>query len=355
MAISIKQNYGENNNPANSPYSGPLASLYENRYTYDALRYPRDLGSDYRGHIVKFDIYDVKPLDIKEVQNLATKYVVNPAEKAWEKAGKIYDESIAIAKEAISDPAGTAQRVKDQALSGAKNVYDAATGAFGDVTGRLSDFGQKISEATGGKLQIEPRNESISKSISLYMPDSVNFSYNSSYGNLSLAEAAGSIPLVGKIAQAVTGGIGQGGNPLLRLGLNAAGYVFNPQQQLMFEGIDFRTYQMSFTFTPYSAQESENIKKIIKTFREYAAPTIVGAAAGFFFNPPGMFDVSFLFNGKTNENLNKIKKSVIESIDVNYTPNGWAAHENGAPVQTTLTMSFKEMFLVDRIQIRDGY
>ena len=43
--------------------------------------------------------------------------------------------------------------------------------------------------------------------------------------------------------------------------------------------------------------------------------------------------------------MNYIKRSVIENIDVNYAPNGWAAHEDGAPVQTTITIQFKEMLI----------
>ena len=100
---------------------------------------------------------------------------------------------------------------------------------------------------------------------------------------------------------------------------------------------------------------AENVKNIIQTFRQYAAPTVVRGLAGFFFNPPGMFDVSFLYNGQQNAKLNKIKKSVITSVDVNYAPNGWAAHEDGAPVQTTLTLQFQEMSLTDSSDIANGY
>jgi hypothetical protein len=39
-----------------------------------------------------------------------------------------------------------------------------------------------------------------------------------------------------------------------KLLLRGQGYAFNPQQQILFEGIDFRTYTMSFTFTPYSQE-----------------------------------------------------------------------------------------------------
>jgi hypothetical protein len=123
----------------------------------------------------------------------------------------------------------------------------------------------------------------------------------------------------------------------------------------MFDGIDFRTYQMAFTFTPYTRQEAETVKKIINAFKYHAAPEITTAGAGMFFIPPSTFDVDFLFNGKTNRNVNKVAESVLESVDVNYAPNGWAAHDDGAPVQTTLTLSFKEMELIDKTKIRDGY
>ena len=70
MAVSIIQNYGSNNNPANAPFSGPLAALYNNRYAYQALQYPRDLGSTYKGHIVKFDVYEVVPKTLEDVRKI---------------------------------------------------------------------------------------------------------------------------------------------------------------------------------------------------------------------------------------------------------------------------------------------
>ncbi len=361
MAVSITQNYGSNNDPANAPFSGPLASLYNNRYAYQALQYPRDLGSTYKGHIVRFDVYEVNPVTLQEISD----YVVGKYNENSQALG----ERVAQLENAASSAAQNPGAVVDYALQAAKDKFNETKNLYnqltsGGLSGATSQIGQSITdnlpklisgEYTTANLQIQPRNQRISKSISLYMPDTVDFSYTSSYTDLNLADAAGSIPLVGGIAKAITSNAGQDGNALIRLGLNAAGYVFNPQQQLLFQGIDFRTYQMAFTFTPSSAQEAENVKNIIQTFRQYAAPTIVRGLAGFFFNPPGMFDVSFLYNGQQNDKLNKIKKSVIENVEVNYAPNGWAAHEDGAPVQTTLTLSFKEMSLTDSADIKQGY
>lgn len=370
MAVSIIQNYGNNNDPSNAPFSGPLAALYNNRYAYDSLQYPRDLGSSYKGHIVKFDIYEVNPVTLSEVGKYAvdklksmgfldTQSSINMAasgiQNAWNNAttGIINAATNApgAAAGAVSSTINSVQNFSaEQLYQAGVNYVDNLGNSVGQVFNNLA-----AGNYTSYDLKVEPRNERVSKSISLYMPDTVEFNYATPYTELTLAEAAGSVPLVGGIAKAITSTAGPSGNALVRLGLNAAGYVFNPQQQLMFQGIDFRTYQMSFVFTPTSAQEAQNIKNIIQTFRKYAAPVTVKGAAGFFFNPPGMFDVSFLYNNSTNTNLNKIKKSVIENISVNYAPNGWAAHEDGAPVQTTLTISFKEMVLVDREAITQGY
>jgi hypothetical protein len=158
-----------------------------------------------------------------------------------------------------------------------------------------------------------------------------------------------------KYGNLLSAGISASQSSAAKLLLRSQGLAINPNQQLMFDGIDFRTYQMAFTFTPYTRQEAETVKKIIKKFKYHAAPKITTAGAGMFFIPPSTFDVSFMFNGKMNRNVNKVAESVLESVDVNYAPNGWAAHDDGAPVQTTLTLSFREMELIDKTKINDGY
>jgi len=74
-----------------------------------------------------------------------------------------------------------------------------------------------------------------------------------------------------------------------------------------------------------------------------------------FYDIPNTFDIDFLFNGVRNRHITKVAESVLESIDVNYAPNGWSAHNDGAPVQTTLTLNFKEIELIDKNMINQGY
>ena len=140
-----------------------------------------------------------------------------------------------------------------------------------------------------------------------------------------------------------------------KLALKSQGIAINPNQQLLFEGLSLKTYQLAFTFTPYSKQEADEVAKIIKTLKTYSRPRTVTGSGGMLFIPPATFDLQFLFNGKKNPYVNQVAESVIKSIDVNYAPNGWSAHSDGAPVQTTVTIQFQEIKLVDRSMVEQGY
>ena len=289
--------------------NGPLGALFGSIFGSQFLQYPRDLSSATRGHVVQFSVNEIQPIGYEE--------------------GKTYGLPTTIAE-------------------GANFVES----LFNDTS--------KIN------LALKPKKKRSVATISLYIPDTMNFQQNSSYSNLTLlgiaedvakgvAGAASKIPILGTIAQAPSLGLSAVQSNAAKLALSTQGLAINPQQQLLFDGIDFRDYQLAFTFTPYSREEAETVKNIIKIFRQSAAPQIVTGGAGMFFVPPSTFDVRFLFNGGDNTNINRVAESVITSIDVNYAPNGWAAMENGAPVQTTLTMNFKEIELIDSAKIKSGY
>lgn len=313
----------------NDAVTGPIASLYKNKYTYTNLIYPLDVGSPGKGHTVQFDISDIKPVELKDVENKVNESV-NEFKGAF--------GTVASAQSTATTAAG---KVIDAFSQGAEYLKNSSPGKI------ANDFIQAAANAP--RLDYGPQVTNTVSTIRLSMPDTLNFSYGIQYDKLSVADAAGSVPLVGQIARAITSGIKD--NAAGRMALNKLGYVFNPQEQQIFEGIDFREYDMTFVFTPISEREADTVKEIIKTFRKYAAPTINNKLSGFFFTPPSVFDVSFFFNGQPNYNLNPIRRSVITNINVDYAPNGWAALRNGAPVQTTLTISFRETELVDRTSI----
>lgn len=290
--------------------NGPLGALYQNKFGRTDLQYPRDLQSATRGHYVQFTISEIKPATFNEVT--------------------------------------------DKLLGAAKSAATGVVDAITSPSETLNSF-QKFREDPNSILKsvqfTQPELKTVG-TISLYIPETVNFTYAAQYDKLSLATAAQQTPIIGKAAKTVLGAINSGPAKLL---LRGQGYAFNPQQQILFEGIDFRNYQMAFTFTPYSKQEAATVEKIIKLFKVHAAPRLATGSAGMFFVPPSIFTPKFFFNGQENKKINKITKSVIESIDVNYAPNGFTTQSDGAPTQIQLTINFKEIELLTRDRIEQGY
>lgn len=310
--ISIPTSIGGVSIPGNL-INGPLGALFGNKFGINNLQYPRDLGSATKGHVIQFSVNEIEPITYEEAKKFVT-----------------------------------------------------TTSSLEDVKEKFNSIKNFFRQDEQKTLNFKPKKKRKVATISLYIPDTLNFQYNAGYGNLSLqtvvnetagaaTAALGNVPKLGTLFKTASLGLSVAQSNAAKLALSTQGLAINPQQQLLFEGIDFRTYQLSFTFTPYSRQEAETVKEIIKLFRYHAAPQITTAAAGMFFVPPSTFDLDFLFNGQRNNNVSRVAESVIENIDVNYAPNGWAAYDNGAPVQTTLTMNFKEIELIDKDKIKAGY
>ena len=313
--------------------SGPLGALFGSQYKLSALQYPRDLGSMTKGHFIQFSLYERKAQSYEELST-ATNNLLN-------------------------------SKSLTEGITNTANFANAVGAQVGDITNKVTSL--FTGDANSSLLSFTKETLSKPDIISLYMPDTVNLTNQAKYGDVSVVDA---IKEAADLVASLGGKNKDGNNSFTknvfsipgialsalksgtgRLLLQTKGLALNPKNQLLFEGIDFRSYQLAFTFTPYSAEEAETVRQIIKTFKKHAAPTIITETAGMFFRPPSTVGVQFMFNGKENPNIAKVTESVIESIDVNYAPNGWAAHDNGAPVQTTLTLQLKEIQLVDSVMI----
>jgi hypothetical protein len=307
--------------------SGPLGSLFQSKYNYNNLQYPADLNSVGKGHAIVFEISQPQSKTIEEVVNYSIETATSAGTALSNKVKELNAMNDAQAEETLTK-LGT--DIKD----GVTSLLNGT--AFGGTT--AAEF-----------MSVKKDLKAI---VSLYMPDTVSFQYGANYGEVSIMDAASALPGIGKIPGIVQSVME---NSAAKLALNKLGYAFNPQSQVLFQGIDFRTFEMSFTFSPKSAREAQQVQKIIKLFRSYAAPTVVTGAAGFFYTPPGVFNLSFRKDGAINPNINKITDCVLENVTVNYAPNGWSSYKDGQPVQTTMDLTFKETVLVDRAKIQQGY
>jgi len=303
--------------------NGPLGLLFKNPFGRQDLQYPRDLQSATRGHVVHFAINEIDPLRYEDAKNL----ILN-------KGNELLQDGINTIRDYSSNEGLAQQELKEVGTGVFKKVFD------GTYTKEIN-------------LAFKNRTKKSTKSISLYMPDTVYFTYAASYGQTDLLTAFSSVPITGAAVGAVTQALN---NPLARLALKGTGYALNPNQQVLFDGIDFRNYQLEFTFTPYSKQEAQAVAEIIKMFKVHAAPRLLeGAGGGMFFIPPSTFTPTFKFKGQINKNISQVTESVITNIIVDYAPQGFSAHTDGAPVQTRLTIEFRELELITSQKVEQGF
>ena len=136
-----------------------------------------------------------------------------------------------------------------------------------------------------------------------------------------------------------------------------AGLAVNNHMAMAYKGPgQFREHEFAFNFFPKSQPDAEDIRKIISDFKSGMLPrmkgpivTKRGALSSPYFRSPRHWDIQFfhVVPGKgtvSNPYLFDIKKSVITSMTVNHDPNSIVSlHADGTPVQTTLSLTFREI------------
>ena len=256
----------------------------------------------------------------------------------------------------------------------------AGTAAAGSLKGLLA--GAIISA-----IDLTRKTRRAAGSITLYMPDTVTQTQVANYDAVSMTEAFGDAGLIAQAggtvmgsaldaatsgdinfgqtpgsaaiaegAAKVAGATGAFGGNIEKALLFSAGVAKNPQVELLFENIANREFLFDFKFVPRNPQEAKDIIKIIQTFRFFAAPEIPTTGKGRYFVPPSEFDIEFMVGSKINPNLPLVSTCVLEGIDVNYGSAGqWTAFFDGMPVEISMQLRFKEVEILHKQLIQDGY
>lgn len=178
-----------------------------------------------------------------------------------------------------------------------------------------------------------------------------------------------------KIMSNLLGSVGAGALNMVGM----AGKTINPKVEVLFRNADLREYQFDMLFAPVSEKETQSLKNIIQTFRKHAHPELIGAASnplsgyvgslgsqarelstGGIYNSPSEFIIKFynIVNGGSveNKNMPMIARSVLTGMQTLYTPDGmYSTFRNGYPVSVRLSMRFREMRIIDRQNVVDGF
>lgn len=225
-------------------------------------------------------------------------------------------------------------------------------------------FGEEVphAEGIGGDIN-SIRTKRITQAISLYIPDSMSYISNIGYEDTSafgegaklidnLQQAVGqffSSDVASRISKTIGGFLGAG-----KVALGVAGFALNENLLVLFRSMGLREFSYDFFFSPKSAREAESVRNIIRAFRFHAHPE-VKFGYGLMYVAPGTFDVEFMHRGKRNEKVHQVSTCVLTKVDVDYAPMGWTTHIDGMPIQTRLSLHFKETEVMTKEKIADGY
>ena len=218
--------------------------------------------------------------------------------------------------------------------------------------------------------------------ISLYMPPTVQVSYNTNYVDTEIGAAANiaaqafqdyqqgnaTSDIINKSLKKLGPEMSEG---MVKMALGAIdmipglqgaqevidaqrGFIVAPQMELAFKGIAKRQFQYSFVMMPKSEEEAESVQNIVQAFKVNMLPTI---ASGDVRRQtiPNTFEISYMYDGNLNPNLHRISTCVLESMNVSYGGDRYKAYEGGRPVVTNMTLNFKELDLISRSQAEQGF
>ena len=128
----------------------------------------------------------------------------------------------------------------------------------------------------------------------------------------------------------------------------STGQILNNNLELLFQGVNLRSFPFSITFSPRSPKESTMVKDIIRNFKQSMSPKTgdlaAGAQTGIFLKSPDVFQLRYLKDGHDHPFLNSFKLAALTGMTVNYTNAGtYTSYEDGTPVNIRMNLTFKEL------------
>lgn len=346
------------------------------KYDVDSLQYPKDLlqetNNPYGGNYVIFYV------NVNEDSKLLRPANGRGAEEI------VQDNTVRQRGEAV----GLAKTQAD-ALAGTAAVGGLAGGAAAKATGSTLRSGALagggIGLAAGALIGSQTstfsrKQRRMKKAIALHTPSEMNIRYSMQWAEEDTATTAalfaGSEKTAGALGKMFSGdfggaikdvgaAIGTGKSFLTTAALKSpgageyvsalTGMVSNPKKEQLFKGVDFRTFTFTYQFFPRDQEEARRVRDIIKTFKLHMHPEFKDDY-NFIYLYPSEFDIYYYQNGKENMNLHRHTSCVLTDMSINYAPQGtFTAFDDGMPSQINVVLTFKELALLTKDFIEDGF
>jgi hypothetical protein len=209
--------------------------------------------------------------------------------------------------------------------------------------------------------------------ITLHIEDRPSVKYGVNYQDKELGALTGFLAGIGSATESIKEGISFGGEAFARLAAEVARIPSlipgvgskisdllslssrtktNPFREVLFESVDYRTFNFRYKFFPKDARESEKVQNIIKLFKFHMHPEL--SDNRFFYIYPSEFEIVYYYRNKVNNFFNRISECALTDLSVEYGGDQFATFEDGAPTEITINLTFRELELITRQAIRNG-
>ena len=363
--------------------SSETAPLNRSKKSTKMLSFPIDIGTDpglgNNGHYVMFYI--------NEQTNAKLKFGESESESGGSESGQA-----SIANEAKRRGIEAKQKVFDNKKKEFLNQSQNPARFIISQDGTPTEAAKKIIHENKESNKI-PTTVAINRKptkrldtvISLYMPMQVSVKYGATYTDTGMGVLTSGVVDVAEqlmdsgtldkaklestareggvalemAAVGMVGDLGPGMGGLKEAVEMKKGVIQTDRMELAFKGIDKRTFSYEFKFIPRSQDEADEIKKIINAFKFNMLPEMPQGLQGRSMTVPNTFDISYMYQNAENNYLHKISTCFLENMDVKYGGSRYKTFDGNAdgapPVETSMSLTFKEIELITREKATEGF
>ena len=377
--------------------------VINSRYSTEMLSFPLNVASagnglGNHGHYIMFFINSQQKAKLRTSGEEGGKSIVEGRKQYnipkyinnWDSASQSYKRQ---QKDNLDQQLINAAIIKEaKEKEEAENAVAAASGSeikhYAKKTKKEKIVGAGRVKVGGSTIRIErAETRRLKGGIAMYMPASVQVTYGADYTDTDIGGITGdALDAYNKFVEGNYKGASEAifripegakdslSNVLLSSvgalpGMGGAkevsemqsGEIITDRLELAFKGIQKRGFSYTFKMIPKNEREADEIRKIVFAFKANMLPEFVAGRSGRRLVVPNTFDIQYQYMGVSNEYLHHISTCVLENMSVTYggdrykTFNASSKGDGAPPVETSITLQFKELELITRERVFEGF
>jgi hypothetical protein len=156
------------------------------------------------------------------------------------------------------------------------------------------------------------------------------------------------------VGASALGGTLEGLSPAVR---SATRIASAPNQRTLFQQVQIRSFAFTFKMIANNAQEAQEIKNIVKFFRQELYPEKIAlgeSGVPLAYKFPNMFEIQVRNKNGVNPAFD-IQRCYLRDIQTSFNSTASGMYNDGNFVEVDISLAFQEIVALDKQKIRDGY